>query len=93
MNIVGIPISSLGSDETEEEQRTGMLMATAPEGYNGVGEGLAIKIKSVLQTRPSSRTLIETKKAVTSHVVVVFANERFYDSGNSYHTGSEAAIQ
>ena len=45
--------------------------ATALEEDNGYGEGGSIKIINASKTRPSSLNLIETKKAVTSHVIVV----------------------
>ena len=71
MNSTGSRIISLGSDKADEEQGTSMSAATAPEGDNRDMEGVAIKIISALQTHPSILALIETKKAVLSHVIVV----------------------
>ena len=71
MNSIGINISSLGGDEAEEEQRKATSTATSPEGENMDGEGGVLKIISALQIRPSSLNLIETKKSVPSHVIVV----------------------
>ena len=74
MNNIGSFIIILGINEAEEEQETLTETETALEVENGSGEGGAIKIRSALQTRPSSITSIKTKISVPSHDIIVIVN-------------------
>ena len=74
MNLIGNQISSLGSNEAEEEKGKSELMSTSLEGENSYRGGGSIKIRSALQIHPSSFTLIKTKTSVPSHIIFVVVN-------------------
>ena len=59
------------STALDKEQGKKKLTTTSPEVYTRYGETEEIKVRSALQTRLSSITLIEPKNAVPSHVIVV----------------------